>query len=172
MCDNLIVSYFCTIFDIFKKKEQMKFRILFVLLLIGSYSQAQEYWDREDFEISNRSIDNTWREFSFNWQEQSRFNLPDGSFLHLKDQFQDDQVDMLAIIDKTNRNKVERKIDLGSPLPQRREKEKKLFEFSGDVQVRDANDPFINPYYQSPFMQNYNGRTFNSRRYSPYRYTY
>ncbi len=150
----------------------MKLRLSILFLLLGFGLHAQEYWDRKDFEISNRSIDNTWREFSFGWQEQSKFNLPDGSFLHLKNEIQDDQVDMLAIIDKTNRNKVQRKIDLGSPLPYRKEKEKKLFEISGDFQVRDPNDNFMNPYFSNPFIQNYNQRGFNTRIYSPYRYGY
>lgn len=150
----------------------MKLRLSILFLLLGFGLQAQEYWDKKDFEISNRSIDNTWREFSFTWQQQSSFNLPDGSFLHLKDQFQSEEIDMLAVIDKTNRNKVQRKIDLGSPLPQRKEREKKLFEISGDFQVRDPNDNFMNPYYSNPFMNNYNQRGFNTRIYSPYRYGY
>lgn len=150
----------------------MKLRLSILFLLLSFGSQAQEYWDKKDFEISNRSIENTWREFSFTWQQQSSFNLPDGSFLHLKDQFQSEEIDMLAVIDKTNRNRVQREIDLGSPLPQRKEKEKKLFEISGDFQRRDPNDNFMNPYFPSPFMQNYNQRGFNARRYSPYRYGY
>mgnify|MGYP001400799196 FL=1 len=104
----------------------MKIRLVILLLFIGSFAQAQEYWDREDFEISNRSIDNTWREFSFNWQTQSNFNLPDGSFLHLKDHIQDDQIDMLAAISKMNKNRVQREVDLGSPLPQRKKEKKRV----------------------------------------------
>ncbi|MDR5590621.1 hypothetical protein [Christiangramia sp. SM2212] len=150
----------------------MKFRLVFLLLLIGSFAQAQEYWDREDFEISNRSIDNTWREFSFNWQTQSSFNLPDGSFLHLKDNIQSDQIDMLAAIDKMNRNRVQQKVDLGSPLPQRK-REKKIFEVTGDIRARDQDDIFMNPYYTNPFLNNYNQRGFGTRRYtSPYNYNY
>lgn len=147
---------------------------LYLLLALFAFSNvsAQEYWDREDFEIGNRGIENTWREFSFSWQEQSRFSLPDGSFLHLKNHIQNDQIDMLAVIDQTNRNRVQREVDLGSPLPQRKEKEKKLFEISGDVRARDSNDIFLNPYYPSPFINNYNRRGLNSRRYSPYRYDY
>ena len=150
----------------------MKFRFFLLFLLCGLFAQAQECWDRKDFEISNRSIDNTWREFSFNWQEQSRFNLPDGSFLHLKDQFQKDEIDMLAVIDKTNRNRVQREVNLGSPLPQGKSKERKIFEVSGDFRPRDPNDTFLNPYFPNPFMQSYNQRPFNPRRYSPYRYDY
>ena len=150
----------------------MKSYIIFILILSGISMNAQEYWNREDFEIGNRGIDQSWQEFSFVWQQQSSFTLPDGSFLHLKDQVQEEKVDMLAIIDKTNRNKVERKIDLGSPLPRRAEKDKKFIEITGEVRARDPNDIFLNPYYPSPFMQNYNGRSFNSRRYSPYRFNY
>lgn len=149
----------------------MKLRLLIILLLVASSAQAQEYWDREDFEISNRSIDNTWREFSFNWQSQSNFNLPDGSFLHLKNHIQDDQIDMLAAIDKMNRNRVQQEVDLGSPLPQRK-KEKKIFEISGDFRDRDQQDIFMNPYYPA-FLNTYNQRGFGSRRYtSPYNYNY
>ncbi|GAA4320738.1 hypothetical protein GCM10023115_47930 [Pontixanthobacter gangjinensis] len=149
----------------------MKSPFLLLFLFAFGVMNAQEYWEREDFEISNRSIENTWREFSFTWQQPSSFKLPDGSFLHLNSQVQDEQVDMLAVIDKTNRNRVERKIDLGSPLP-RQKKEKKLFEISGDFRTRDQDDIFMNPYYSSPFIQNNNGRILNYRRYSPYRYNY
>lgn len=153
-------------------KIHMKLIYLFLALFTFSSVSAQEYWDRKDFEIGNRGIDNTWKEFSFNWQTQSSFNLPDGSFLHLKNNVQDEQIDMLAVIDKTNRNRVQRELDLGSPLPQAKSKEKKIFEISGDIRARDQNDIFLNPYYSSPFIHNYNGRSFNSRRYSPYRFAY
>ncbi|MGA8855115.1 MAG: hypothetical protein WB492_13150 [Christiangramia sp.] len=150
----------------------MKIRLLFLFLLAGLNLSAQEYWNREDFEIGNRGIEDTWREFSFNWQQQSNFSLPDGSFLHLKDNFQTEEIDMLAIIDKTNRNRVEQKIDLGSPLPQRK-KEKKIFEITGDVRTRDQDDIFMNPYYSNPFLNNYNQRGFGTRRYTtPYNYTH
>ncbi|CAL67037.1 hypothetical protein [Christiangramia forsetii] len=149
----------------------MKLRLLFILLLTGTLAQAQEYWDREDFEISNRSIENTWREFSFNWQAQSNFNLPDGSFLHLKNHIQDDQIDMLAAIDKMNRNRIQQEVDLGSPLPQRKT-EKKIFEISAELRTRDKDDIFMNPYYPT-FLNSYNQRGFGSRRYTnPYNYNY
>jgi len=149
----------------------MKLRLLFIFLFVGSFTQAQEYWDREDFEISNRSIDNTWRELSFSWQTKSNFNLPDGSFLHLKNHLQDDQVDMLAAIDKMNRNRVQQEVDLGSPLPQQK-REKKIFEISGELRTRDQDDIFMNPYYPA-FLNSYNQRGFGSRRYtSPYNYNY
>lgn len=149
----------------------MKIRLLFLFLLFGISASAQEYWDRKDFEISNRSIDNTWREYSFNWQIQSNFNLPDGSFLHLNKRIQKEEIDMLAVIDKTNRNRVQQEVNLGSPLPQRK-KEKKIFEISGDVRTRDQDDIFMNPYYPSPFLNNYQ-RGFGSRRYTtPYNYNY
>ncbi len=145
----------------------MKLRLFLLFLFIGLSGQAQEYWDRKDFEIGNRGIENSWREIGFSWQTESKFDLPDGSFLHLRDNIQKDQVDMLAVIDKANRNKVQREIDLGSPLPQRK-KEKKLFEISGDFRERDPNDIYLNPYFSSPLNQN----GFNNRRYSPYRYNY
>ena len=138
-----------------------------MFLLLGLTVQAQEYWDRKDFEIGNRAIENSWREIGFTWQTESQFNLPDGSFLHLKNSIQKEQVDMLAVIDKANRNKVQREIDLGSPLPQRKPKEKKLFEISGELRERDPNDIFMNPYFSNPYYQN----RFNNR-YSPYRFSY
>ncbi|TRO65148.1 hypothetical protein [Christiangramia sabulilitoris] len=149
----------------------MRLKLLFIFLLVGTLGQAQEYWDRKDFEISNRGIDNTWREFSFNWQQQSNFNLPDGSFLHLRNEFQKEEIDMLAVIDKSNRNRVKQQINLGSPLPLQKPKEKKLFELTGEVKVRDANDSFMNPFYPSPFLNNFNRRSYNTRIYSPYRYS-
>lgn len=148
----------------------MKAFLLIIAFFAFTSVNGQEYWDRKDFEIGNRGIEYTWKEFSFVWQQESNFNLPDGSFLHLKDQTKQEEVDMLAVIDKTNRNRVQRKIDLGSPLPQKKEKERKIFELTGDVKVRDPNEVFLNSYYPSPFMQNYNGRLFNMRRYSTIRY--
>ena len=151
----------------------MKIWFLFTFLLFGMSLSAQEYWNKEDFEIGNRGIENTWREFSFNWQEPSSFNLPDGSFLHLSNEIQKDQVDMLAVIDKTNRSKIKMVVDLGSPVPQRKQ-EKKVFQFSGNVEARDQNDPFTNPYFYNPFLNTYNQRSgFGTRRYtSPYNYSY
>ncbi|MBT8318798.1 MAG: hypothetical protein KJP01_01550 [Gramella sp.] len=149
----------------------MKLTYLILAFFAFSNVNAQEYWDRKDFEISNRSIENTWKDFSFSWQQQSNFSLPDGAFLHLNNQFQKKEIDMLAVIDKTNRTRVQREVNLGSPLPQQKPKEKKLFEITGDLKVRDPNDTFLNPYSPSPFMNPYY-RPFNTRRYSPYRYNY
>jgi hypothetical protein len=145
---------------------------IYLLLAIFAFTNmtAQEYWNRKDFEIGNRGIDIEWREFSFSWQNQSNFNLPDGSFLHLKNEFQKDEIDMLAVIDKANRNKVQRQLNLGSPLPQKKDKEKKLFEITGDFKVREPNDVYLNPYYTNPFFNNYYQPVFPTRRYSPYRY--
>lgn len=150
-------------------------RILYILLflLTGFSTSAQEfgYWDREDFEIGNRGIQNDWKDFSFNWQQPSEFNISDGSFMHLRNDIQKDQIDMLAIIDKSNRNKITREIELGSPLPQRT-REKKIFEVTGNIQARDRNDSFSNPFY-NPFLNNYNQRSYGVRRYNtPYRYIY
>lgn len=149
----------------------MKFYSLIAFLLLGFTVNAQEYWDREDFEIGNRGIENTWREYGFVWQTQTNFNLPDGSFLHLKNEVQKKQVDMLAIIDKSNRTKIQREINLGSPLP-KSNKEKKLFEVTGEVRAYDRNDVFNNPYFANPFLNNYYNRGFGVRRYTPYRYVY
>ncbi|MCM8570541.1 hypothetical protein NE848_14190 [Gramella jeungdoensis] len=150
----------------------MKLFYLLVFFCCAVNVNAQEYWDREDFEIGNRGIENTWREYGFVWQTESTFNLPDGSFLHLKNEVQKKQVDMLAIIDRSNRNKIQREIDLGSPLP-KSNKEKKLFEVTGEVRAYDRNDVFNNPYFANPFLNNYNNtRGFGIRRYTPYRYVY
>lgn len=150
----------------------MKSIYLILAFLAFSNVNAQEYWDRKDFEIGNRGIDNTWREFSFTWQQQSNFNLPDGSFLYLKNQFQKDEIDMLAVIDKTNKSRIRQEVNLGSPLPQQKPKERKLFELTGEAKVRDPNDSFMNPFYPSPFLNNFNQRSYNTRLYSPYRYSY
>lgn len=151
----------------------MKFYFFIFILLIGFSASAQEYerWNQEDFEIGKREIGNTWRDYGFVWQSESSFNLPDGAFLHLKNDVQKKEIDMLAIIDKSNRNRIEREIDLGSPLP-RVNKEKKIFEITGEVRAYDRNDVFNNPYFTNPFLNNYNNRGFGVRRYTPYRFVY
>jgi hypothetical protein len=150
----------------------MNIRLLFILLFFSAGLTAQEYWNKEDFEIGNRGIENTWKEFSFNWQAPSSFNLPDGSFLHLKDEFQKDEIDMLAVIHKSNRNRVKMEVDLGSPLPQTK-REKKVLQVTGSVKAREQDDIFINPYFYNPFLNNYNQRGLGTRRYtSPYNYNY
>ncbi|TBW26650.1 hypothetical protein [Gramella sp. KN1008] len=149
----------------------MKIYSFILLFLLGFSMNSQEYWDREDFEIGNRGIENSWKEYGFVWQTESSFNLPDGSFLHLKDEIQKKQIDMLAIIDKSNRNNVQRKVDLGSPLP-KLSREKKIFEVSAEIRPYDRDDVFTNPYFTNPFLNNYNSRGFGVRRYTPYRYVY
>ena len=149
----------------------MKIRFLIILLLISFGASSQEYWDREDFEIGKRSIENSWREIGFTWQTESSFNISDGSFLHLKNYDQKQQVDMLAVIDKTNRTRVERKIDLGSPLPYV-QREKKFIEVSVEPRFRDQNDVFTNPYFANPFLNNYNYRGFGMRNYARTRFVY
>lgn len=149
----------------------MKFRFLFFLLICSTAVSAQEYWDREDFEIGNRGIENSWKDYGFTWQSPSSFNLPDGSFLHLKNNVQKQEIDMLAIIDKSNRNKVQRQIDLGSPLPQL-QKEKKFIDITVEARPREQNDIFTNPYYANPFLNNFNYRGFGMRNYTRYPYNY
>jgi len=151
-------------------------RIMYFLLLasIGFQAPAQEfgYWDREDFEIGNKGVQNDWKSLSFRWQEPLQFNISDGSFMHLRNDVQKDQIDMLAVIDKSNRNRITREIDLGSPIPQRT-REKKVFEVTGSVKARDQTDSFMNPFNQ-PFQQPlYRHRGFGVRAYqSPFRYQY
>ncbi|MCP9199847.1 hypothetical protein MKO06_08020 [Gramella sp. GC03-9] len=141
----------------------MKFKILFFLLFVGLGLNAQEYWDREDFEIGNRGIENSWKEIGFTWQTESKFSLPDGSFLHLKDYNPGQQIDMVAIIDQTNRSKIQRKVELGSPLPYAK-KDKKFMEVSLEPRLRDQNDILTNPYYANPFLNNYNYRGFGMQQ--------
>lgn len=152
----------------------MKIRFIIFLLLSCGFAHGQEYWNPKDFEIGNRGIENTWRDYGFTWQTDSNFDLPNGNFLDLKDDFQKQQVDMLAVITKTNRNKIQRKVDLGSPLPER-EREKKTIQFRTEAVQRDQNDIFNDPLRNNPFYRNtnyYNYRGFGVRRYSPYQYNY
>lgn len=147
----------------------MRFFCLLFILCGFTRLSAQEYWNREDFEIGNRSIENTWKEVGFTWQTESRFQLPEVNFLEKKVDVQKKQVNMLAVIDEVNRKKVERKVDLGSPIP-REEKDRKTFEVSLERRLRDDGNIFSNPYYANPFLNNYHYRGFGARRYStPYR---
>lgn len=147
----------------------MRFLCLLFILCGFTRLSAQEYWNREDFEIGNRSIENTWQEVGFTWQTESRFQLPEVNFLDKRIDSQKKQLNMLAILEEENRKKVERRIDLGSPIP-RTEKDKKSFEVSLEGRLRDDRDIFTNPYYANPFLNNYYYRGFGVRRYtSPYR---
>lgn len=160
----------CIIFDNLEKRIIMKFRLfLFLLILSGSVS-AQEYWDRKDFEIGNRGIETTWKDFAFNWQMDSDFNLPDGTFLNV-DQNKKQQIDMLAVMEDINSKKNQRTVDLGSPLPGRERKEKRIFEITGNADPRQR-DTYINPYV-APILDPYNRSIYRLRSGSPlYRLSY
>ncbi|APG59236.1 hypothetical protein [Christiangramia salexigens] len=150
----------------------MKIKFFFLFLIACSGLSAQEYWDRKDFEIGNRGIENSWREFGFSWQTESEFNLPDGSFLHLNNEIQKKQIDMLAVISRDQKNKIQRKVDLGSPLSGK-EKEKKVFEIKAETRLRDQNDIFANPFYSNDiFNRNNNGYGLGRYNSSSYRIYY
>lgn len=133
-------------------------------------ASAQEYWDKKDFEIGNRGIETSWREVAFNWQLTSDFNLPDGTFLNV-DSNKKQQIDMLAVIDNINAKKQQREIDLGSPLPRREPKERRIFEITGSAEPRPG-DTYINPYV-APILDPYNRSIYRLRSSSPlYRLSY
>lgn len=146
--------------------------VLFVFALLFSVSvSAQEYWDREDFEISDRHIDASWQALAFGWQKESHFNLPDGTFLNISSDSQKKQIDMLAAINQINEeNKPQRKINLGSPLGETPQKEKKIFEVTGSLDPRNT-PTFINPYV-APTLDPYNQAYYRLRSNSLYRYDY
>ncbi len=149
----------------------MKIRLLFFFFLVCSVASAQEYWDREDFEIGDRNIDASWKALAFSWQKaESHFSLPDGTFLNVSRDAQNKQIDMLATIDRINaENEPQRKIDLGSPLGEREEKKKKFFQISGNTDPRNS-DTYINPFV-APILDPYN-KAYLLRRNSLYRYNY
>lgn len=141
----------------------MKLRLFLLLMLSGSGLIAQEYWDRDDFEIGNRSIESTWIDFAFNWQESQKFNISDGLFLNVQPD-QNKQIDMLAVISNDKRYQ-NRTIDIGLPIPK---KEKKVFEFSSQAKIRDQNDIYNTSFNNNPFYRSYSRNGFNSYRYNPY----
>lgn len=149
----------------------MKSVLLVITLFISVSLSAQEYWDREDFEIGDRHIDASWQALAFSWQKESHFNLPDGIFLNLSTDTQKKQINMLAAIDQINEEKKpQRKINLGSPLGETPQKEKKLFEVTGSLDPRNT-PTFINPYV-APTLDPYNSAYYRLRSNSLYRYNY
>ena len=140
-----------------------------MLILAGFSMNAQEYWDRKDFEIRPNKIENSWKDFGFMWQTESEFILPDGTF---KDHnlIQKKEIDMVGIIKQANSYKP-KTVDLGSPIPNLK-KERKTIEFTAETTVRDYNDIFSNPYYASPFQSNYGVNPYYYRRYTPLRSTF
>lgn len=150
----------------------MKLRLVFLFFLFCSIASAQEYWDREDFEISDRNIDASWKAIAFSWQKSdSKFNLPEGTFLNLSSETQNKQIDMLAAIDRINAEKQpQRKIDLGSPLGESVEKQKKIFQLSGNADPHNM-ETYINPFV-APTLDPYNRAYYQLRTNSLYRYNY
>lgn len=162
----------------------MKFRFLSLLLFSFFLTnlQAQEFWDMEDFEISNYSVEPAWSDLSFGQEFFSGdFNLPSGKFIDV-DRDKPASVDMIAILEE-RRNLKKRTVDIGSPLPQVK-REEKAFEISGNYQIRDTDKPYndalnSNPYYQNQrayqnalHRQSYRNRYYGSSYYVPGRYYY
>ncbi|AVR46942.1 hypothetical protein C7S20_17690 [Christiangramia fulva] len=148
-------------------------RFLFVFVLFVSVSvSAQEYWNRKDFEISDRNIDASWKALAFNWQKSnSHFDLPDGTFLNISGATQSKQIDMIAAIDRINAEKEpQREINLGSPLGEPKEKKKRFFELTGNADPGKM-DTYINPFV-APILDPYNRAYYQLRSNSLYRYNY
>ena len=129
------------------------------LFLFSFVGNAQEYWDREDFEINRNGIENSWKDLGFSWINSSNFSLPEVNFLE-KDVHAPQTVDMVATINRMNAGKPEYELDLAYPLPR---SEKKTFEVTGGLRAYDADDYRNNPIMSNPFYQMYD---------SPYRSLY
>ncbi len=142
--------------------------LLIIFLFSASFVSAQEYeyWNPEDFDIGRKEIGIGWKEYAFNWQIQSDFNLPDGTFLNGDPTGQKKQVDMLAAMDEINRKKNQYTPNFESPLsiPKR---EKKSFEVQINGYERDDNNTYINPFIAPTLDRNYR---FRNR--SPFRTIY
>lgn len=133
------------------------------------FSSAQEFprWNKADFEIKSIPIEIQRIDHVFLWETDYFFNLPEVNFLSI-DSDRKQQVDMLAVIDKTERNKIRRQVDLGSPIPEF-QKEKKGVQFSVEPTYRrdnsfNANNLSNNPYFVSPLLYDYYRNNYHTRR--------
>lgn len=132
----------------------MKFRFLFLCLSIFGITSvsAQEYWDMDDFEISNYSIEPAWSDLSFGQQFfKGDFNLPSGAFINVDDGKRA-SVDMLGILE-SQRNMKKRSVDIGTPLPTTTQK-KKAFEISNNYRLRDSDEVYNDALNSNPYYQN------------------
>ncbi|MDT0677411.1 hypothetical protein [Autumnicola musiva] len=150
----------------------MKLRfVLFFFLLTGIFNvKAQEYWDREDFEISNRNISSALMEVGFSWVEEKQFILPDGNFID-KDPYERRTVDLKAVLAR-KKNEREPTVEIDFRFP---EKKKKTIEVSGDTDyTRDSfSRDFNYPYSRGFGNRNYlNYGNPNNSHYSNYRRIY
>ncbi|MDT0686689.1 hypothetical protein [Autumnicola psychrophila] len=152
----------------------MKFRfLLFFIFSMSIYtSNAQEYWDPEDFEIGNREIKSPLLEVGFVWVQEKQFNLPSGEYLN-KDPYVKKSVDLRAVLAQ-QKNQKPRTVEIDLRLPQ---KEKKAIEISSGENEFSRNQNFSpNPFYpygNSFGRQDYlrNGSRFN-RHYSNFQRIY
>ncbi|MDT0644281.1 hypothetical protein RM553_15695 [Zunongwangia sp. F363] len=150
----------------------MKLRFLFLIFfLAGIFNlEAQEYWDREDFEISNRNISSALMDVAFSWVEEKQFSLPSGEFIN-KDPYERRTVDLKAVLAR-KKNEREPTVEIDFRFP---EKKKKAIEVSGDTDY--ARDDFSrNSYY--PYSRGFGNQNSlrygnpSSRHYSNYRRIY
>ncbi|WP_373056101.1 hypothetical protein [Zunongwangia sp. H14] len=150
----------------------MKSRLLiFFFFLAGIFNlEAQEYWDREDFEISNRNVSSALMEVGFAWVQEKQFNLPSGEFMN-KDPYERRTVDLKAILAQ-KKNEREPTVEIDFRFP---EKKKKTIEVSGDTDY--ARDDFSRNYYY-PYSRGFGNQNYlrygnpNNRHYSDYRRIY
>jgi len=133
----------------------MKFSFLFLSLFLFGISSvsAQEYWDIEDFEISNYSIEPAWSDLSFGQQFfKGDFDLPSGEFINVDDGKRA-SVDMIGILE-SQRNMKKRTVDIGTPLPTTTQEKKKAFEISDNYRLRDSDDVYNDALNSNPYYQN------------------
>lgn len=132
----------------------MKFRFLFLSLFFFSITSvsAQEYWDMDDFEISNYKIEPSWNDLSFGQEFfKGDFDLPSGEFLNV-DENKRSSVDMVGILEQ-QRNMKKRTVDIGSPLPKTTQK-KKAFEITNNYRIRDKDEVYNDALNSNPYYQN------------------
>jgi len=136
-------------------KLQMKI-IFFLFSVFFSLSlSSQEYWDPTDFEISNNEIRPSLSDLSFGLNSPSNFSLPSGNIINPP--LQKKQIDMMAIIEEENSHH-QRKIDLKSPIPQK--KKKKAFEITGEARAYDDNDLYNSPFNSHPYYRGFGNPSY------------
>jgi hypothetical protein len=139
---------------------KIRFLLFFIFSMSIYTSNAQEYWNPEDFEIRNREIKSALLDVGFVWVQEKQFNLPSGEYLN-KDPFQKKNVDLRAVLAQ-QKNKKPRTVEIDLRLPQR---EKKAVEISSGQNELSRNQNFSqNPFY--PY-QNTFGRSNHLRYGNP-----
>ncbi|MDT0649574.1 hypothetical protein [Autumnicola edwardsiae] len=128
---------------------KIRFLLLFIVSMSIYTSNAQEYWDPEDFEISRREVKSALLEVGFSWVEEKKFYLPSGEFLN-KDPYEKKNVDLRAVLAKT-KDQRPHTVDIDLRIPQ---KEKKAIEITGQRENDNVNFQ-QDAFYSNPLYRNY-----------------